>query len=40
MFGIIHVDPTSLKDAFDLEISVPNSTGEYETFLYTIPAKA
>ncbi len=40
MFGIIHVDPTSLKDTFDLEISVPNSTGEYETFLYTIPAKA
>ena len=40
MFGIIHVDPESLKDAFDLEVSVPNSTGEYETFVYTIPAKA
>ena len=40
MFGIIHVDPTSLNDAFDLEVSVPNSTGEYETFVYTIPAKA
>ena len=39
MFGIIHTDPTSLKDAFDLEVSVPNSTGEYETFIYTIPAK-
>lgn len=40
MFGIIHVDPASLKDSFDLEVSVPNSTGEYETFVYTIPAKA
>ena len=40
MFGIIHVDPTSLNDAFDLEVSVPNSAGDYETFVYTIPAKA
>lgn len=39
MFGIIHVEPTSLKDAFDLEVSVPNSTGEYETFIYTIPSR-
>ena len=40
MFGIIHVDPTALTDGFDLEVSVPNSTGEYETFVYAIPAKA
>lgn len=39
MFGIIHVDPTALTDGFDLEVAVPNSTGEYETFVYTIPAK-
>ena len=40
MFGIIHADPASLNDAFDLEVSIPNSTGNYETFVYTIPAKA
>ena len=40
MFGIIHVDPTALTDGFDLEVSVPNSTGEYDTFVYAVPAKA
>lgn len=40
MFGIIHIDPTALTDGFDLEVKVPNSTGKYETFVYTIPAKA
>lgn len=40
MFSIIHVYPASLNDTFDLEVSVPNSKGEYETFIYTIPEKS
>lgn len=39
-FSIIHIEPESLKDGFDLEVKVPNSAGERETFTYTIPAKA
>lgn len=40
MFGIIHTEPAALTDGFDLEVSVPNSKGEYEKFVYAIPAKA
>ena len=39
-FSIIHIEPESLKDGFNLEVKVPNSAGERETFTYTIPAKA
>lgn len=39
-FGVVAVDPENLTDGFDLSVDVPNSKGEYETFVYTIPAKA
>ena len=35
-FGIIHADPASLDDSFELTVKVPNSTGEYEDFVYTV----
>ncbi len=38
-FGIIDVDPESLKDGFELSVQVPNSDGKNETFTYSIPAK-
>lgn len=37
-FGIIKVDPESLNDGFELNVKVPNSTGEYEDFKYIVPA--
>lgn len=37
-FGIIKVDPESLKDGFELNVKVPNSKGEHENFKYIVPA--
>ena len=39
-FGVVAVDPENLTDGFDISVDVPNSQGEYETFTYTIPARA
>ena len=39
MFGIIKVDPSSLNDGFELEVLVPNSAGQSESFTYAIPAR-
>ncbi len=39
-FGVVAFDPENLTDGFELSVDVPNSKGEYETFTYTIPAKA
>lgn len=35
-FGIIHVEPSSLNDSFELNITIPNSASEYESFTYTV----
>lgn len=40
MFGIIEMEPESLDDGFELEVYVPNSAGEYETFVYEVPARS
>ena len=37
-FGIIKLDPESLNDGFELNVSVPNSKGEKENFKYIVPA--
>ena len=37
-FGIIKVDPESLNDGFELNVQVPNSKGEKESFKYIVPA--
>jgi hypothetical protein len=37
-FGIIKLDPESLNDGFELNVKVPNSTGEQENFKYIVPA--
>ncbi len=39
-FGVVAVDPENLTDGFDISVDVPNSQGEYETFTYTVPARA
>ncbi len=38
--GVVAVDPENLTDGFELSVNVPNSSGEYETFTYTVPARA
>jgi len=37
-FGIIKLDPESLNDGFELNVEVPNSKGEKESFKYIVPA--
>ena len=37
-FGIIKLEPESLNDGFALNVTVPNSKGEYESFQYQVPA--
>ena len=37
-FGIIKLEPESLNDGFTLNVTVPNSKGEYENFQYQVPA--
>lgn len=37
-FGIIKLDPESLNDGFELNVQVPNSKGEKESFKYIVPA--
>ena len=39
MFGVVPMEPGSLKDGFDLEVKVPSSEG-YKTFTYEIPARS
>lgn len=39
-FGIIDVEPEALTDGFDMTVKVPNANGEYESFTYTVPARA
>ncbi len=36
-FGVIGTEPDALTDGFELTVNVPNSSGEYESFTYTIP---
>lgn len=36
--GIININPTSLKDGFELNVKVPNSKGEFENFKFNVPA--
>lgn len=38
--GVVAFDPENLTDGFELSVNVPNSSGEYETFTYTVPARA
>ena len=37
-FGIIKLDPESLNDGFELNVTVPNSEGKQEVFKYIVPA--
>jgi len=37
-FGIIKLEPESLNDGFALNVKVPNSKGEYESFQFEVPA--
>lgn len=39
-FGVINLEPEELTDGFDISVDVLNSKGEYETFVYTVPARA
>ncbi len=38
--GILNMEPTSWDDGFDLIIDIPNSSGEYESFTYSIPEES
>lgn len=35
-FGVVGIDPSSLDDGFELIIRLPNSSGKYEKFVYTV----
>ncbi len=37
--GIVKMDPTSLKDGFELTINLPNADGGYDYFTFVIPSK-
>ena len=38
--GILNMEPASWDDGFDLIIDIPNSSGEYESFTYSIPEES
>lgn len=38
-FGVIAVEPENLTDGFDLTVSVLNSQGVHEQFIYTVPGR-
>lgn len=38
-FGIIDTEPEALTDGYEFTVGVPNSSGAYEFFTYTVPAR-
>lgn len=40
MIGVLQMEPKSLGDSFDITVNVPTSSGKYETFKYSVPAKS
>ena len=40
MIGVLQMEPKSLSDSFEITVNIPTSSGKYEMFKYTVPAKS